>query len=149
LADGALIAGGGYWGVGGRPERNVVRVDPVTGTLDRSFADASRGSGAWVFAIVPGDNRVFFGGFFDTFGGLPRDSVAAVGQASLSLIPALSPGSLAMLGLVLMIAGAAASRRFDPGRLNDHLAPGTGMRQCESAQSSTLSSTPAEGIVRR
>ena len=116
FADGMLFIGGGYVGfTGAKPERIVARLDPVTGALDRLFPDASRGTGGVVFAIVPADNQIFFGGIFDTFGGLPRDSVAATGNlaaiASPVTIPALNGVSLFALMTLIGTYGLMALRR--------------------------------------
>lgn len=121
MSDGMLLTGGGYVGfTGARPERIVARLDPVTGALERSFPDASHATGGVVFAIVPVSNRIYFGGIFDTFGGRPRDSVAAIDNlaaiGSPATIPVLSDATFfTLIALIGMCGLLAVGRRTGEG----------------------------------
>jgi uncharacterized delta-60 repeat protein len=76
--NGKLILGGYFHLVGGATANNVVRLE-TSGARDASFSPIGTGPSSWnVSAVVvrPSDGKIFFGGYFSTFGGQYRSNAA-------------------------------------------------------------------------
>ena len=77
-ADGKLIAVGQFHSLGAAPANNVVRLE-TNGTRDASFSATGAGPSAWNIStalVNPGDGKIFLGGYFSSFGGQVRQSIA-------------------------------------------------------------------------
>jgi uncharacterized delta-60 repeat protein len=77
-SDGKLLVGGFFHSLAGVPAHNLARLE-LNGVRDPSFADATAGPGAYDVAVVlirPGDNKLFAGGYFSTYGGVARNNIA-------------------------------------------------------------------------
>jgi uncharacterized delta-60 repeat protein len=76
--NGKLMLGGYFHLVGGATANNVVRLE-TNGARDASFSATGTGPSSWnVSAVVvrPSDGKIFFGGYFSTFGGQYRNNAA-------------------------------------------------------------------------
>ncbi len=78
--DGKLIVTGVFHSLGGVVANNLVRLE-TNGAKDTSFDSISAGPAARnVNAVLvrPGDGKIFAGGYFSTYGGVPRHNLAWV-----------------------------------------------------------------------
>ncbi len=78
--DGKLVVVGSFHSLGGEPANNVVRLE-TNGTRDMTFAPGAAGPlAAEVRSVLvrPGDNKIFVGGYFSTYGDAPRGNFAWV-----------------------------------------------------------------------
>lgn len=73
-ADGKILLGGSYTGVGGQSRPYLARLHP-DGTLDTSFNPGSINSQINTLAIQP-DGKILIGGWFTQMGGQPRQYLA-------------------------------------------------------------------------
>jgi len=76
--NGKLIVGGSFHSLGGVVANNIVRLE-TTGAKDASFAATGAGPLASNVAAVlvrASDNKIFVGGYFTTYGGVPRSNMA-------------------------------------------------------------------------
>jgi uncharacterized delta-60 repeat protein len=76
--NGKLMVGGYFHSAGGATANNVVRLE-TNGARDSSFSPTGTGPSSWnVSAVVvrPSDGKIFFGGYFSTFGGQYRNNAA-------------------------------------------------------------------------
>ena len=76
--NGKLIVTGAFHSLGGITANNVARLE-TNGARDASFSGAGAGPSSYqvTTAVVrPSDGKVFFGGYFSTFGGQERNNIA-------------------------------------------------------------------------
>lgn len=71
-ADGKILVGGEFFGMGGQPRANIARLNG-DGTLDESF-NPGAGGVVWSLAVQP-DGKILVGGNFTMLGGQPRSFV--------------------------------------------------------------------------
>jgi uncharacterized delta-60 repeat protein len=79
-ANGKLIIGGFFHSLGGAVAHNVVRLE-TNGTRDPSFVGPGTGPSAYRVSSIlvrPSDGKIFLGGYFSTYGGVPRSNLAWV-----------------------------------------------------------------------
>ncbi|HKP05111.1 MAG TPA: delta-60 repeat domain-containing protein [Chthoniobacterales bacterium] len=77
-ADGKLIAVGQFHSLGAATANNVVRLES-NGARDASFSGTGAGPSTWNIAtalVQPGDGKIFLGGYFSSYGGQVRQSIA-------------------------------------------------------------------------
>jgi uncharacterized delta-60 repeat protein len=72
-ADGKVIAGGEFTGIGGQPRNGIARLDATTGLAD-SFDPQASGSVSSI--AVQGDGKILAGGGFNSISGQPRSGLA-------------------------------------------------------------------------
>jgi uncharacterized delta-60 repeat protein len=78
-ADGKILVGGGFTGIGGQPRNCIARLDAATGLVD-SFNPNANGP---VFSIAcQADDKILTGGVFTTIGGQTRNHVARLDAAT-------------------------------------------------------------------
>ncbi|HEY8960623.1 MAG TPA: delta-60 repeat domain-containing protein, partial [Luteolibacter sp.] len=88
--DGKILIGGDFTGVGGQTRNYVARLN-ADGSLDTSFNSNSAEGYVWVRTLaVQTDGKIVVGGWFDTFGGQPRNHIARL-NANGSLDTAFNP----------------------------------------------------------
>ena len=78
-ADGKVLIGGVFYGVGGQPRQNFARLN-ADGTLDTAFSADSDG-GMLDISVQP-DGKILLTGGFSHIGGTPRDHVARLDGAT-------------------------------------------------------------------
>ena len=74
-ADGKILVGGFFQGIGGQPRNSIARLDPMTGLAD-SFNPNPPTQSSVDSIAVQADGKILVGGFFQDIGGLPRNSIA-------------------------------------------------------------------------
>ena len=74
-ADGKILVGGFFQGIGGQPRNSIARLDPTTGLAD-SFNPNPPTQSSVDSIAVQADGKILVGGFFQDIGGLPRNSIA-------------------------------------------------------------------------
>ena len=73
-ADGKILVGGSFTGIGGQIRFHIARLDPLTGLPD-SF-DPNANDDVLCMAVQVGDRRILVGGQFTTIGGQMRNRIA-------------------------------------------------------------------------
>src|SRR5262249_47711501 len=95
-ADGKILVGGWFTGLGGQPRSRIGRLN-VNGTLDTSFNpgatyDPSPNVTRVESLAVQADGRILVGGWFTTLGGRPRNHLARL-KADGTLDTDFNPGA--------------------------------------------------------
>jgi hypothetical protein len=90
LADGRVVAGGHFIGIGGETIHHLAALDPATGTVDPTWAPQVNGSlGIAGMAVTP--NELYIAGDFTAIGGSPYRSIASFAvTAGANAAPVLS-----------------------------------------------------------
>ena len=80
VAGDALYVGGNFSVGGDASHRHVAKLNVTSGGIDTAFGGIARTYGdPIVFALTATTGRIWLGGQFDTFGGLPRNQIASFG----------------------------------------------------------------------
>ena len=79
-ADGKILVGGSFTGIGGQIRFHIARLDPLTGLPD-SF-DPNANDDVLCIAVQVGDGRILVGGQFTTIGGQMRNRIARLDPAT-------------------------------------------------------------------
>ncbi len=88
-ADGRILVGGLFTGVGGQPRTNIARLN-TDGTIDATF---NPGAGGPVYSLaVQADGKILAGGLFTSMGGQPRQYIARLNVNGTS-DPNFNPGA--------------------------------------------------------
>ncbi|HUS34071.1 MAG TPA: hypothetical protein VM680_01845, partial [Verrucomicrobiae bacterium] len=87
--DGKIIIGGDFTEIGGTPEKNLARLN-ADGSLDQSFDVGSGPDGVVQALLLTPEERLWVGGQFGTFGGLPRMGLARVNIGRLQKINSIT-----------------------------------------------------------
>ena len=82
-ADGKILAGGGFFSIGGQPRIHIARLDATTGLAD-SF-DPNANNDAVYSIAVQADGKVLVGGHFTNIGGQPRSLFARLSNDTAAL----------------------------------------------------------------
>ncbi len=88
-ADGKILVGGQFTGLGGQPRNDIARLDVATGLAD-SFNPNSDGSISAI--VIQPDGRILVGGFFFSIGGQARHGNARL-DPSTGLADSFDPNS--------------------------------------------------------
>ena len=78
--NGKLIVAGYFHSLGGIAANNIVRLE-TNGARDASFDSVAAGPSSFNISAVlvrPSDGKIFVGGYFSTYGGVPRNNMAWV-----------------------------------------------------------------------
>jgi uncharacterized delta-60 repeat protein len=96
-ADGKILVGGYFTGIGGQPRNNIARLDPVTGLADSFDPNAN----AAVRSIaVQADGKILVGGEFTSIGGPTRNRIARL-DAATGLADSFNPNATGPFGGVV------------------------------------------------
>jgi len=77
VSGGSIYAVGSFTTYRGQPAERVAKLDLATGNLDTSFTQATGASGD-VIALAISGSSLYFGGYFETYRGLPAQNLAKV-----------------------------------------------------------------------
>ncbi len=88
VKDDRVFVGGTFTTVGGQPRQNLAAVDavdgePTDGSVDPFAPQVSKGNGTpIVYALLPGDSKLYIGGLFSNVDGRGRSNLAAFDLAT-------------------------------------------------------------------
>jgi uncharacterized delta-60 repeat protein len=132
-ADGKILAGGSFTGIGGQLRNRIARLDPVTGQADSFDPNANNQVNA---IALQADGKILVGGYFNganSVGGQARNYIARLDPAT-GLADSFDPhAELAVFSIVLQADGKVlAGGVFTSigGQLRNHIArldPATGL----------------------
>ena len=115
VSGGTVYVGGQFWGIGGQPRRSLAAVDATTGAITSWDPGTGPGSHPFIHDLEVSDGTVYVAGEFDTLGGQPRQSIAAldaVTGSATSWSVDFEPGiirDLAVDGATVYVGGAFTS----------------------------------------
>ena len=78
-ADGKVLVGGNFTLINETSRNSIARLN-ADGSLDRTFDPGSQSADYVQCIVVQADGKILVGGFFSTFGGASRNSVARLHQ---------------------------------------------------------------------
>jgi hypothetical protein len=92
VKDGKVFIGGNFSAVGGEPRQNLAAVSATDGSVDPFAPQVSKTTGTpYVYALLPGDSRLYVGGWFNNVDGKTRRNLAAFDLATGALDPTWKP----------------------------------------------------------
>ncbi|MCB0878884.1 MAG: hypothetical protein KDC46_07885 [Thermoleophilia bacterium] len=92
VVGGRAYLGGCFTTYGGTARHGIAAVDAATGTLDAGF-DPGSGVDMCIYDFASTPTRLYFGGVFSSYDGVPRNSLAAVDPATGALVSSFDPGA--------------------------------------------------------
>jgi len=88
--DGKILAGGFFTSIGGQMRNHIARLDATTGLADSFDPNATGNTGHVLSMAVQADGKILVGGFYQSIGGQPRNSIARL-DATTGLADSFNP----------------------------------------------------------